>query len=45
MAAQPVPISLPKEKPIDDWREQHAYAIGMQAYIHGFPCLYMSEVP
>jgi hypothetical protein len=43
MAAQPIPISLPKEKPIDDWREQHAY--GMQAYIHGFPCLYMSEVP
>ena len=44
MAAQPIPLSLPKEKPVDDWREQYAYTIGMQAYIYGFPYVYMSEV-
>jgi len=44
MAAQPIPLSLPKEKPVDDWREQYAYTIGMQTYIYGFPYVYMSEV-
>jgi hypothetical protein len=29
---------------IEDWREQYAYTLGMQAYIYGFPYLYMSEV-
>jgi hypothetical protein len=27
-----------------DWREQYAYTLGMQAYIYGFPYVYMSEV-
>jgi hypothetical protein len=44
MTTQPIPLSSPKEKPIDDWREQYAYALGMQAYIYGFPYIYMSEV-
>jgi hypothetical protein len=44
MTTQPIPLSSPKEKPIDDWREQYAYALGMQAYIYGFPYVYMSEV-
>ena len=44
MAAQPIPLSPKKEKPPDDWREQYAYTIGMQAYIYGFPYVYMSEV-
>jgi hypothetical protein len=28
----------------DDWRERYAYTLGMQAYIYGFPYVYMSEV-
>jgi hypothetical protein len=44
MTTQPIPLSSPKGKPIDDWREQYAYALGMQAYIYGFPYIYMSEV-
>jgi hypothetical protein len=27
-----------------DWREQYAHTLGMQAYIYGFPYVYMSEV-
>ncbi len=44
MAAQPIPLPPPKEKPLDDWREQYAYTIGVQAYIYGFPYVYLSEV-
>jgi len=29
---------------IEDWREQYAYTLGMQAYIYAFPYVYMSEV-
>ncbi len=28
----------------NDWREKYAYTLGMQAYIYGFPYVYMSEV-
>jgi len=28
----------------EDWREQYAYTLGMQAYIYGFPYVYMSEM-
>ncbi|HEV3263474.1 MAG TPA: DUF1254 domain-containing protein [Gemmataceae bacterium] len=28
----------------DDWRENYAYTLGVQAYIYGFPYVYMSEV-
>jgi hypothetical protein len=41
MAAQPIPL---KEKLVDDWREQYAYTLGVQAYVYGFPYVYMSEV-
>src|SRR5262249_19289124 len=27
-----------------DWREQYAYAVGVQAYIYGFPYVYMTEL-
>jgi hypothetical protein len=27
-----------------DWREQYAYTLGMQAYVYGFPYVYMSEM-
>jgi hypothetical protein len=36
-SAQPTPTK-------DDWREQYAYTLGTQAYIYGFPYVYMSEV-
>jgi hypothetical protein len=36
-SAQPAPVA-------NDWREQYAYTLGMQAYIYGFPYVYMSEV-
>jgi hypothetical protein len=29
---------------IGDWREEYAYTLGMQAYIYGFPYVYMSEM-
>lgn len=35
---------MPKEKPVDNWRELYAYTFGIQAYIYGFPYVYMSEV-
>jgi hypothetical protein len=29
---------------LDDWREQYAYTLGVQAYIYGFPYVYMMEL-
>ena len=29
---------------LDDWREQYAYTLGVQAYIYGFPYVYMTEL-
>src|SRR5215510_6086458 len=29
---------------LDDWREQYAYTLGVQAYIYGFPYVYMTEM-
>jgi hypothetical protein len=37
--AQTTPTSV-----TGDWREPYAYTLGMQAYIYGFPYVYMSEV-
>ena len=28
----------------DNWREQYAYTLGVQAYIYGFPYVYMTEL-
>src|SRR5215467_4685278 len=28
----------------EDWREQYAYTLGVQAYIYGFPYVYMTEL-
>src|SRR5580698_2184226 len=27
-----------------DWREQYAYSLGLQAYVYGFPLIYLSEL-
>lgn len=27
-----------------DWREQYAYSLGLQAYVYGFPLVYLSEL-
>src|SRR5215470_19277123 len=29
---------------LHDWREQYAYTLGVQAYIYGFPYVYMTEL-
>jgi len=29
---------------LDDWHEQYAYTLGVQAYIYGFPYVYMTEL-
>jgi hypothetical protein len=29
---------------LNDWREQYAYTLGVQAYIYGFPYVYMTEL-
>ncbi|SDR64341.1 Protein of unknown function [Rhizobiales bacterium GAS113] len=39
-----VPVAAQGTGATGDWREQYAYALGMQAYIYGFPYVYMSEV-
>jgi len=39
-----VPASAQGAAVTGDWREQYAYAIGVQAYVYGFPYVYMSEV-
>jgi hypothetical protein len=28
----------------DDWREQYAYSVGVQAYIYAFPLLYLTQL-
>lgn len=29
---------------IDEWQEQYAYALGMQAYVYGFPWIYNTQL-
>jgi hypothetical protein len=43
-AADGVQAQTPSTSATGDWREQYAYTLGMQAYIYGFPYVYMSEV-
>src|SRR5580692_4386103 len=39
-----VPASAQGAAATGDWREQYAYTLGMQAYVYGFPYVYMSEM-
>ena len=39
-----VPASAQGTAATGDWREQYAYALGIQAYVYGFTYVYMSEV-
>lgn len=32
-----------KDNPTPDWREQNAYTLGVQAYLYGFPWIYMPQ--
>ena len=36
-SAQPAPVA-------DDWREQYAYSVGVQAYIYAGPLLYLTQL-
>ncbi len=36
-SAQPAPVT-------DDWREQYAYSVGVQAYIYAGPLLYLTQL-
>jgi hypothetical protein len=44
MAAQPIPLSPSKEQPRENWKEQYAYSVGVQAYIYAFPLLYLTQL-
>ena len=37
-------IARPAEKESPDWREQHAYTLGTQAYIYCYPWVYLSQI-
>src|SRR5215469_1011110 len=39
-----VPAPAQQRAGDDDWREQYAYTLGVQAYIYGFPYVYMTEL-
>src|SRR5580704_10642325 len=43
-AVDGVQAQTPSPSATGDWREQYAYTLGVQAYIYGFPYVYMSEV-
>ncbi|EFS0526635.1 TPA: hypothetical protein ACSZAR_14400 [Listeria monocytogenes] len=32
------------ETDLVDWREMNAYSLGLQAYMYGFPLIYMAEL-
>ena len=44
MIASTAPASAQGTVATGDWREQYAYTLGMQAYVYGFPYVYMSEM-
>src|SRR5262245_16120108 len=41
-SAASAPAQQPNDR--DDWLEQYAYTLGVQAYIYGFPYVYMTEL-
>jgi len=42
VAGNPIASSAEKDSP--DWREKHAYTLGMQAYVFSFPWVYLSKI-
>lgn len=42
-SAQAQPTNVRKEPPVD-WREDYAYTLGVQAYVFGFPWVYLPEL-
>ena len=39
-----VPVSAQPPAVAEDWREQYAYSVGVQAYIYAGPMLYLTRL-
>src|SRR5450432_1924102 len=43
-AAPSAPIGMPAAEHVADWRETYAYTLGMQAFVFGFPWVFLPEI-
>jgi hypothetical protein len=43
-AAPSAPVGTPAAIPVADWRETYAYTLGMQAFVFGFPWVFLPEI-
>ena len=43
-AVAPTSASSGSATPAQNWREQYAYSVGMQAYVYAFPLLYLTQL-
>jgi hypothetical protein len=44
LLARGAPVSAQKAAGGEDWREQYAYSVGVQAYVYGMPILYLTRL-